>query len=688
LRRSSVLLIGLVCAACAASSNGPPQTVGTQHASLGPWGVDLAAMDRSTRPGDDFFQFVNGAWLAKVEIPPERTNAGTFQDLQILSESRLKELAAALDMRPYASLDPEEKKLRDLYDAFEDTAQIEARGLGPANADLGEIARLKTGADVARAMGSVKLSAQGVFGVDITVDPKNSNAYVIHLSQSGLGLPDREYYLRSDADLAATRQAYKKYLADMLTLAGAPGAAARAQRIFDMETALAKVSWSRADRRDAEKTYNPLSWSELKALAPDFPWDANFREAGLPTTAPSGERRVIVAEKSAFPAIAKIFAATPVAVWRDYLTVRYLHQYSAFLPKRFDDMDFAFYGTVLSGRTQQLDRAARGAHLLDSDIGEALGKLYVARFFPPEAKASAEALVSNILKAYEADIKTLSWMSGATRQKALDKLHALTPHIGYPGKWRDYSSLVISRGDLLGDVQRANQFEWNRHVRRLDQPVDKNEWELTPPTINAYYRRDFNAIFFPAGILQPPFFDPNADDAVNFGGIGVVIGHEISHGFDDQGSKYDGQGLLANWWTADDRKSFDARTSRLSDQFDSYEPLPGLHVIGRNTLGENIADLAGLDISLKAYHLSLKGMTPPPVDGFTGDQRYFLSFGQIWRAKYRDSALRTQILSNPHSPAKFRVIGPTRNDSAWYAAFDVNPGDKYYLPPEQRVELW
>jgi putative endopeptidase len=689
LRPLTILAFGLLCAACANSSNAHKETAAVEkHASLGSWGVDLTAMDRSTKPGDDFFQFVNGVWLKTVEIPPERTNAGTFQDLQILSEKRMKGIAADLDTRPYVSLGNEEKKLRDLYEAFEDTAQIEARGLAPAKSDLDRIARLKTRADVARAMGSVKLSAQGIFNVDISVDPKNSNAYVIHLAQGGLGLPDREYYLRSDRDLAATRQAYKKYLADTLTLAGAHAATARAQRIFDLETAIAKVSWSRADRRDAEKTYNPLGWTELQALAPDFPWQDNFQEAGLPIVAPSGERQVIVAEKSAFPAIAKIFASTPVPVWRDYLTVRYLHQYAAFLPKRFDNTDFGFYGTVLSGRTQQLDRPARGAHLLDTEIGEALGKLYVARFFPPEAKANAEALVSNILKAYEADIRTLSWMSDVTRQKALDKLHAFTPHIGYPDKWRDYSTLTITRGDLLGDVQAANLFEWNRRVKRLDQAVDKNEWELTPSTINAYYRRDFNAIFFPAGILQPPFFDPSADDAVNFGGIGVVIGHEISHGFDDQGSKYDGQGLLANWWTPDDRKAFDARTSRLSNQFDTYEALPGLHVIGRNTLGENIADLAGLDISLKAYRISLRGKAAPVLDGFTGDQRYFLSFGQIWRTKYRDSALRTQVVSNPHSPAKYRVIGPTRNDDAWYEAFDVKPGDRYFLPPDQRVELW
>lgn len=397
---------------------------------------------------------------------------------------------------------------------------------------------------------------------------------------------------------------------------------------------------------------------------------------------------MIVAEKSAFAPIAAIFDKTPMPVWRDYLTVHYLHSYAAYLPKKFDDTDFAFYGTALGGRTQQLERPTRGVHLLDNELGEALGKLYTAKYFPPEAKAKAEALVGNLLKAYEADIKTLTWMSDATKQKALEKIHEFTPKIGYPNKWRDYSAYSVTRSDLIGDVQRGNAFEWNRELKRIDNPVDKTEWGMTPPTINAYYNATFNEIVFPAAILQPPFFDPNADDAVNYGGIGAVIGHEISHGFDDQGSKYTGMGVFEDWWTASDRKNFNERTAMVVKQFDTYEPLPGLHIIGENTLGENIADLAGLSIALKAYHISLGGKPAPVLDGFTGDQRFFLGFGQIWRSKYRDNAIRTMTMSNEHSYPPFRVIGATRNVDGWYEAFGVKPGDTYYLPPDQRVKLW
>jgi putative endopeptidase len=395
-----------------------------------------------------------------------------------------------------------------------------------------------------------------------------------------------------------------------------------------------------------------------------------------------------VAEKTAFAPLATIFKNTPVSTWRDYLTVHYLHTFSAYLPKRFDDLAFSFYGTVLTGRTQQLDRKTRAMHLLDGDLGEALGKLYVARYFPPESKAKADQLVQNLLKAYEADIKTLDWMTPATRARALDKIHMFTPKIGYPTKWRDYSALRIERGDLVGDAQRATEYEWNRDVTRINQPVDKSEWGMTPSTINAYYNPSFNEIVFPAAILQAPFFDPNADDAVNYGAIGAVIGHEISHGFDDQGSKYDGKGVFEDGWTKEDRANFDARTKALVKQYDAFEPLPGLHVIGANTLGENIADNAGLAIALKAYHVSLNGKPAPVIDGYTGDQRLYLSFGQVWRTKMRDSATRTQTLSNEHTVAEFRVIGPTRNQDEWYKAFDVKPGEHYYLPPAERVHLW
>ncbi|HTV70365.1 MAG TPA: M13 family metallopeptidase, partial [Rhizobiaceae bacterium] len=527
-----------------------------------------------------------------------------------------------------------------------------------------------------------------LFADRVVADPKNSNAYVVTFVQSGLGLPERDYYLKDEKSFAATRDAYKQHLSGMLTLAGEKNADARAAAVFDLETALAKVEWAAADRRDADKTYNPMTVAELEKFAPGFPWAAYLGAQGISAKGPNGERKFIVRENTAFPEMAKVFAATPVTVWRDWLTLHYLHDMSAYLPSAFDDADFAFYGKVLGGQEQKLPRDTRGVRLLDTRLGHPLGKIYAAKYFPPESKAKVEQLVSNLLKAYDADIRVIPWMTEVTRQKALDKLHAFTPHIGYPDKWRDYSGLKIDRSDLIGDIKRSDAFEWNYRLSRLDNPVDRNEWNMTPPTINAYYTQSFNSIFFPAAILQPPFFDPNADDAVNYGGIGAVIGHEIGHGFDDQGSKYDGAGTLTSWWTAEDRKAFDAATGALGAQYDSYEGLPGLHVNGKLTMGENIGDLSGINISLKAYHISLNGKPAPVLDGFTGDQRFFLSYGQIWRSKYREGQMRQQVIANPHSPPQFRVIGATRNTDGWYAAFDVKPGDKYYLPPDKRVRLW
>jgi putative endopeptidase len=674
---ASVACVGISTLALAAAS---PQ--------FGTWGVDLAAMDHSVKPGDNFFLYVNGNWLKTAQIPPDRSSTGAFQALRIHSEMQMREIVADLDARPYASLSPEEKKLRDLYDAFVDQKQIDSRGLAPAQKDLTYIASLKSPDEVATAMGDPRLSADGPFGVGIGVDQKDPNAYAIDLEQSGLGLPDRDYYLRDGKEMDTTRDAYKKYLASMLTLAGLPDADKRADAVYALESSMAKVEWSHEERRDATKTYNPMSLSELEKLAPEFPWRAYFTAATIPMTSPRGERQVIVGEKSAFPELAKIFAATPVAVWRDYLTVHYLHEFSSYLPQNIDNTVFAFYSTTLLGNQQQLPRATRGVHLVDDSMGEALGKLYTAKYFPPAAKARAEQLVSNLLKAYDADIRVLTWMTPETRKKALEKLHKFTPHIGYPDTWRDYSALQISRDDLIGDVQASTVFEWNRELKRIDNPVDKNEWGMSPPTVNAYYDPTVNGIFFPAAILQPPFFDPNADDAVNYGGIGAVIGHEISHGFDDQGSKYNGDGALVSWWTDEDRKNFEAKTTALVKQYDAYEPLPGLHVKGAVTLGENIADNAGIAIAYKAYHISLGGKPAPRLGGLTGDQRFYLSFGQIWRAKLRDAALREQTLANEHSPPEFRAIGATRNQDQWYAAFGVKPGDKYYLPSDQRVHLW
>jgi putative endopeptidase len=631
---------------------------------------------------------VNGNWYKTAVIPPDRSSTGSFQDLRILSEKRMNEIAASLDAKPYDQLTDEEKKLRDLYDAFMDQKQIDSRGLDPAKKDLDYIANLKTPDDVATAMGRPDLGLDSPFGDGIGIDAKNSDKYQVAFGQGGLGLPDRDYYLKDDAALAKTRDAYKKHLVTVFTMLGMSDPDKRAAGVFDLETKMAQVEWAREEDRDADKTYNPMTFSQLKTMAPGFPWDAFLAAGHITQNTPAGERIMVVAEKSAFPKLAQIFAQTPVETWRDYLTAHYIHTYSAYLPAKFDDENFAFYGTELQGNAQQLPRDTRAAHLIDGTMGEALGKLYVAKWFPPEAKAKAVELVNNLMKAYDADIQTLAWMTPATREKALYKLHHFGIKIGYPDHWRDYSKLVIKRDDLIGDIQRANEFEWNRQLVRIDNPVDKTEWGMTPPTVNAYDNFQWNEIVFPAAIMQPPFFDANADDAVNYGGIGAVIGHEISHGFDDQGSKYDATGALNNWWTPADRAAFETRVKALGAQYDSYEPLPGLHINGANTMGENIADNAGVTIALKAYHISLNGKPAPVLDGFTGDQRFYLSFGQIWRGKLRDAALRQQTISNEHSVPQFRAIGATRNQDEWYAAFGVKQGDKYYLPPDQRVHFW
>ncbi len=678
--KRSRLLAGaaVIVAAASAALAGAP--------TVKPWGVELSYIDKGVKPGDDFFTYANGLWIKKDVIPADRTYSGVNLELDLSNEARLKGLVGDLAKTPDGKLTPEGRKLRDLYNAYMDTKQIEAAGLKPAEADLAAIAHYTSLSQVAAAIGDPALGLDGPFGFYIGVDDKNSDAYSINLYQSGLGMPDRDYYLKTDAEILKAQAAYKKYLTAMLTIAGASDAAGRAEKIYALELALAKVSWPAADRRDADKIYNPMTIAQLKQLAPGFDWDAMFKAAGIPEK--GGQRKVIVAENTAFPNLAKVFAATPIEVWRDYMTTRYLHRFAAYLPRHVDDTDFAFYGTALGGKTAQLERPTRGIKLLDNTMGEALGKLYVARYFPPDAKAKALQLVKNLLAAYDADIRTLSWMTPPTRAKALEKLHATQLKIGYPDNFRDYSALAIDRGDLIKSIKATSVFEWNRELRRIDNPVDRSEWGMTPPTNNAYNNPNLNEVVFPAGILQPPYFDPNADDAVNYGEIGATIGHELSHSFDDQGAKYNARGILANWFSPADLKNFQARTGAIAGQYDQYEPLPGLHINGRLTLGENVADIAGLVIALKAYHISLGGSKAPVLNGLTGDQRFYIAYAQSWRERHRDGAIRSQVLSNPHSPSEFRVNGVVRNTDGWYAAFDIKPGDKLYLPPDKRVPVW
>ncbi len=671
--------VAVLCAVALAAASPSPR--------VPPWGVDLSYVDRAAKPGDDFYAYANGGWLKTAVIPPDRPAAGAGLEMTLENDARLKTIIDELHTR--TDLTAEEQKLRDLYDGFVDDKQIEANGLKPIGADLARIAGLRTPEDVAREMALPSLRLGGPFAMFITADDKNPDAYVVRLGQSGLGMPDRDYYLRDDKALASTREAYKQYLARTLTAAGVKNAERRAAAVYTLEHAIAVASWPAADRRDADKTYNPMTIPQLKELAPEYPWNAAFESAGIPPKARGADRVVVVGENTAFPTISKVFAATPLPVWRDYLTIRCVHAFAPYLPRSIDESDFAFFGTVLQGRSKQLDRATRGARLLDGRMGEALGKTYVAKYFPPESKAKVQALVQNLLLAFEQDLKTPSWMTEETRAKALEKLKRFTVKVGYPDQWRDYSALQIRSDDLVGNVKNSIAFEWNRDLERIDKPVDKTEWGMTPPTVNAYYNPSANEIVFPAGILQAPRFDAAADDAVNYASIGAVIGHEISHGFDDQGSKYDGAGVLRQWWTDADRKNFDERTTALAQQYDQYEPLPGTRINGRLTLGENIADLAGLVIAHKAYRISLGGKEAPVLDGLTGDQRFYIAYAQGWRSKLRDEANRQRLLSNPHSPPEYRVNGVVRNDDGWYAAFpNVTPNDKFYLPPERRVRLW
>ncbi|MDE2466026.1 MAG: M13 family metallopeptidase [Alphaproteobacteria bacterium] len=692
MRLLPMILAGAVVAGLAAS----PACAGKPE--FGSWGVDLSAMDTSVAPGNNFFKYVNGTWLKHAVIPADRTSTGVWLDIAIRTEHELGTIVTELRAKPYGELTPDDRKLRDLYAAFMNVKALDAAGLKPAEPDLARFAHLASPDAIAAAM--AQLAAQtynpffgggdsvAPFALSIEPDEKNPSRYALYVSQSGLGMPNRDYYLSKNPAITKTRRAYRAWLVKMMTLAGLKNPKARAARVYALEAAIAKVSRPAAARRNVLKNYNPMTVSQLEEFAPGFPWKLWLAASGVTPQGPHGQRIVIATDKSALPAIAKIFAHTPASTWADYLTVHYLHAFAEELPQTIERLNFDFYGKALLGEKSQLKRATRAVHLLDQQMGFALGRLYVARYFPPEAKAKAEQLVANLRRAYELDIPTLTWMSAKTKAKALQKLKLLVPHIGYPDKWVNYGPLEINRTTLLADIQRAGEFRWRRRTAHLDAPVDRSEWFMTPPTLNAYYDPMLNEIVFPAAILQPPFFDPNADDAVNYGAIGAVIGHEMSHGYDDQGSRFDAQGVLHNWWTKADRAAFDARTKALTDQYDTYEPVPGIHINGKLTLGENIADLAGLTIAYKAYHLSLHGKPAPVLNGFTGDQRFFLAYGQVWRTKTTADALRRQLLSDPHSPGEFRVIGTTRNLDPWYKAFDVKPGSKYYLPPDKRVHLW
>lgn len=646
-------------------------------------GLFLENFDRSVRPQDDLFMFANGTWYKNNEIPGDRSTIGAFYDLREQNQERLRGLIEkASSSNPEAGSN--EAKIGDFYNSFMDVEALNQLGHSPIQGDLDAIAAVDS-ADAAAAQ-MAQLSRLGVsipFGFYVYPDAKDPNTNAIYMSQSGLGLPDREYYLKDDEKSAEIRTAYVSYLTDLLAMIGYENAEQAAQDIMAFETALAEIQWTRVDSRNADLTYNKQSVAELTEALSGFNFEAYAQGAGI------GEvESIIVRQPSYFDALGDLLAEADLATVKAYMTARTTDRFANALAEKFGDRRFEFYGKVLSGNEVQEPRWKRGVDATEGALGEVLGQLYVAQYFPPEAKEKMAGLIDNLIKAYESSIQNLEWMTPDTKVKALEKLSKFDPKIGYPNEWRDYSSLSVAADDLVGNIKRSTTFEYDDQISKIGQPVKEEDWGMTPQTVNAYYSPVRNEIVFPAGILQPPFFDMNAEDAVNYGGIGAVIGHEIGHGFDDQGSKYDGDGNLRSWWTDEDRAAFEARATNLADQYSGYEVVDGLNINGRLALGENIGDLAGLTIAYEAYQMSLNGEEAPVMDGFTGEQRVILGWAQVWKFKAREEALRQQVMRGPHSPAMFRVNGTVVNVPGFYEAFDVKPGDEMYVAPEERVTIW
>ena len=651
-------------------------------AAIGAWGVDLTARDLNVKAGDDFFRHANGTWLANTQIPADRTRWGTFDMLREKSDNDQRVIIEEVALAGGAA-GSNQQKIADFYNSFLNQEAIDAADLAPVQAELARVNALRTHEETVRLIGDPAISVTSPIAMYVGLDDRNPNRYITNMSHAGLGLPEREYYSRTDGEFPNIRTAYVAHIERVLTLAGQTNAGAKARSILALETQIAERHWPIADRRDRERTYNLKTRAEIRALAPTFPWDAAFDASGL-----GGVQEVVIAELSAIGPLAQLFMRTPVATWRSYLAYHLIRNNASVLPKNIDDEVFDFYGRTLNGQPQQRERWKRAVQATNGALGEAVGQIYVQRHFPPEAKAQMTELVENLRRAYGERIDAVSWMSAETKVAAREKLATFRPKIGYPDRWRDYSAFEVRAGDAYGNAKRFQVFDWNHDLERLSRPTDKDEWFMTPQTVNAYYNPTFNEIVFPAAILQPPFFDPNADPAVNYGAIGGVIGHEMGHGFDDQGAKSDAQGVLRDWWSPADVAAFTQVTDRLVAQYDAFTPLEGIHVNGRLTLGENIGDNGGLQVSYHAYNLARNGAAAPELDGLSGDQRFFLGWAQAWRALIRDAALRNQVLTDPHSPSLYRCNGTVRNMDSWYAAFNVQEGDALYLAPADRVTIW
>lgn len=697
IRRPAPLALALLCAvasvtlvACKPSANAPASA---QTAPAAPTaGIDLSGMDKGVKPGDDFYAFANGRWQEATQIPADRASTGVFYTVFERAEKRLSDLVQGLQ-RENPAAGSNERKIVDYYAAFMDEAAIEANGLTPLKPSLDAIDGINDLSGLSRYLGSTlradvdpinatNFYTENLLGLFVAAGLDDHSQNFGYLLQGGLGMPDREYYLSNDAAMVANRDAYKAYILALLKQAGTPDAEAKAKSIFDLEMRIAQAQAPIVDTQDIHKANNPWPVADFAQHAPGIDWNAYFTAAGL-----ADQKTLIAWQPEAIRKLSLLVASQPLAVWKDYLRFHALNHYASLLPKPYADLNFGFYGTQLAGTTAQRDRWKRALSATNRDLGDAVGQLYVRQYFPASSKAEVEKMVSNILAAFREGVDGLTWMSPETKKTAKEKAETMRVGVGYPDAWRDYATLEIKPDDALGNALRAEEFEYRHQRAKLGKAPDAGEWWMTPQTVNAVNLPLQNAMNFPAAILEAPFFDPKADAAANYGAIGAIIGHEISHGFDNLGAEFDAQGRLHNWWTPEDAAHFKAAADRLAAQYDAYEPLPGLHINGKQTLGENIADVSGLQAALAAYHKSLDGKPAPVIDGLSGDERFFIAFAQAWRTKTREAALRAQVVGNEHAPGQWRAL-TVRNLDAWYAAFNVQDGQKLYLKAEDRVKIW
>jgi putative endopeptidase len=676
LRLGAILLAGSILAsvpAVAQNTSGAAAATGSQPQVVryGTWGVDIATRDTSVKPGDDFQRYASGKWMDENEIPADKSQNGVGSEVNDRNQERLRSIVTSA---------PKDSQLGAFYASYMDEARLEQLDASPLKADLDRIAAIKSKADMTHFMAaSARDFGSTVFGLGVLPDPANPIMNIAFVATSGMGLPDRDYYL-SDK-YKPQRDAYRAYIQRTLDMIGTPNASAAADQVLAFETEIARISWPQAELRDIDKLNNPMTLAQLKAYAPQFDWDGYLHETKVLSP------HMIVGDNTAVKAMAALYEKTPLETLKTWERFKVADQASNYLSKRFVDSKFDFTKT-LNGAKELRPRWRRGIGEVDGRLGELLGKTYVDRYFPTQSKKMMEELVANLKQAAAKRIQGNSWMEDATKKAALAKLAKMDVMVGYPDKFRDYSKLVMKPDDLYGNIKRSAAFEWDYQLDDLNKPVDRKKWAMSPATVDAYNGFLENKIVFPAGILQPPFFDPQADAAVNYGAAGAIIGHEIMHGFDDQGRKVDENGAVRDWWTKGDAERFKKLTDALGKQYASYEAAPGVFINGDLTMGENIGDMSGLEVAYTAYQMSLNGKPAPVIDGLTGDQRFFLAFAQAWRGKQRDDAIKTQVASDPHSPRRYRVIGPLRNLDAWYAAFGIGPDSKFYIAPEQRVRIW